>query len=137
MFRMTVNDLEFILRLEEENAPRTVEVMRTILPLNDKIIHARWSGEAAWIPFGTEYGDLDLAYENATCHPSAGELLLYRGGPSEVEILVPYGNARFSSKAGDLPGNHFATVTEGIDKLPELGTRVLWQGAQDVRIEAI
>lgn len=137
MLKMTINDLEFTLRLERELAPQTVAVIESMLPLQDKIIHARWSGGAAWIPFGDEYGQLDIDFENATVHPSAGEILLYKGGPSQVEILVPYGNARFSSKAGDLPGNHFATVVSGNENLEELGRKVLWEGAQDITIERI
>ena len=39
----------------------------------------------------------------------------------------------FAGKAGLLAGNHFATVLEGIDRLPELGRKVLWEGAQPLR----
>jgi len=37
--------------------------------------------------------------------------------------------------AGPLAGNHFLTVTEGADRLRELGRLVLWEGAQDVVFE--
>jgi hypothetical protein len=33
-----------------------------------------------------------------------------------------------------LAGNHFATVISGNERLPELGRRVLWEGAQDIEI---
>jgi hypothetical protein len=127
---ITVGDLSFAGRLEEETAPATVAAFRRLLPLESRIIHARWSGEAAWIPFG----DLDVGVgpESATCYPSPGELLLYPGGVSETEILFPYGHAAFKSKAGMLAGNHFATITEGLENLRELGRRVLWEGAQAI-----
>jgi hypothetical protein len=115
-----------------DEAPRTVEAFRRLLPLESRLVHARWSGEACWIPFGEL--DLGLEYENETCYPAPGELLLYRGGPSETELLVPYGSTSFASKAGPLAGNHFATVTEGREALRELGVRVLWEGAQPIRI---
>jgi hypothetical protein len=101
-----------------------------MLPLRTRIIHARWSGEAAWIP----WGDLDvgLGPENATRFPSPGELLFYPGGVSETELLFPYGHAAFGSKAGPLAGNHFATIVEGGDRLRELGKLVLWEGAQEI-----
>jgi hypothetical protein len=41
----------------------------------------------------------------------------------------------FASKAGQLAGNHFATIVEGLDRLRELGPRVLWEGAKEVLIE--
>ncbi len=101
-----------------------------MLPLKAQIIQARWSGEAAWIPFGEM--DLDLGYENHTSHPAPGHLLLYPGGISETEILFPYGATLFASKMGQLAGNHFATVFEGNELLPQLGELVLRKGAQEI-----
>ena len=43
----------------------------------------------------------------------------------------------FASKMGQLAGNHFLTVIEGAAQLPEMGKRVLWQGAQDIVFEAV
>jgi hypothetical protein len=37
------------------------------------------------------------------------------------------------SKAGQLAGNHLATVVEGSESLRELGRRCLWEGAQPIR----
>jgi len=101
-----------------------------MLPLTSQIIQARWSGEAAWIPFGDL--ELDLGYENHTSHPAPGQLLLYPGGISETEILFPYGATLFASRMGQLAGNHFATVTEGNELLGELGDLVLRKGAQEI-----
>jgi uncharacterized protein DUF3830 len=126
-------DFRFLARLEEEAAPQSVEAFRRMLPLESRIIHARWSGEACWIPWGEL--DIGIGPENATSYPSPGELLLYPGGLSETELLFPYGHACFASKAGQLAGNHFATVVEGGENLPELGRRALWEGAQDIRFE--
>ena len=133
MLRIAVGDLRFAARLEEEAAPRTVAAFRALLPLESRVIQARWSGEAAWIPFG----ELDVGFgpENATCYPGPGELLLYPGGVSETEILFPYGATSFASKAGPLAGNHLATIVEGGEQLRELGRRVLWEGAQPIRLE--
>jgi hypothetical protein len=130
MLEIVVGDLGFSGRLEEDTAPESVAAFRRLLPLDSQIIHARWSGEAAWIPFG----DLDVGVgpENATCYPSPGELLLYPGGVSETEILFPYGHTAFKSEAGMLAGNHFATITEGVEHFRELGRRVLWEGAQAI-----
>jgi hypothetical protein len=107
----------------------------TMLPLKTRLIQARWSGEAAWIPFG-ELG-LDLGYENHTSYPAPGHLLLYPGGISETEILFPYGATVFASKMGQLAGNHFATIEGGVEQLPKLGKVVLWEGAQDISFEAV
>jgi hypothetical protein len=50
--------------------------------------------------------------------------------------LLAYGGVRFASKMGQLAGNHFITLTSGQEKLPEIGRRALWDGAQAIRFEA-
>jgi hypothetical protein len=124
---------EFIAQMEEEVAPQTCAAFSKLLPFRNKIIHARWSGEAAWIPLGDF--NVGIGYENHTSYPAPGQVLLYPGGFSETEILFPYGSTRFASKVGQLAGNHFLTIIEGNKYLHELGSLVLWQGAQDILFE--
>lgn len=114
-------------------APRTAEAFLRLLPYRQKLIHVRWSGEGCWIPLGDF--DLGVGYENPTSHPSVGDLLFHPGGVSETEILLAYGSCCFASKVGQLAGNHFLTVVEGLDQLRPLGERTLWQGAQDILFE--
>jgi hypothetical protein len=131
--RITVGEFVFVARMEEAAAPQTCAAFRALLPFHSKLIQARWSGEAAWIPLG-EF-KLGVGFENATSHPAPGEVLFYPGGYSETEILFPYGATLFASKLGQLAGNHFLTIASGRELLPELGRRVLWQGAQAIRFE--
>ena len=120
-------------RFEDSLAPKTCAAFRARLPFISQAIHVRWSGEAVWMPLG----DLDfgVGYENATSYPAPGQILLYPGGVSETEILLGYGAVQFASKAGQLAGNPFITLTSGLDKLRELGRLALWEGAQDIRFE--
>jgi len=131
--RITTGPFTFLARLEESAAPHTCAAFTQILPFRNKIIQARWSGEAAWIPLGDF--KLNVGFENQTSHPSRGDILFYPGGYSETEILFPYGSTCFASKMGQLAGNHFLTIVEGQVQLPELGRLVLWQGAQDILFE--
>ena len=133
--RITAGPFEFEAVFEEEAAPLTCAWFRDQLPFRSKVIHARWSGEAVWIPLG----DLEsgLGFENHTVHPSRGDILLYPGGYSETEILFAYGSASFASKMGALAGNHFLTVVEGNENLAAFGRLVLWQGAQDIEFSAL
>jgi hypothetical protein len=116
--------------MEDQRAPATCEAFRAALPFRSKIIHVRWSGESAWVPLGEH--DFGVGHENSTSYPAPGQILLYPGGLSETEILVPYGGCRFSSIVGQLAGNHFLTIVEGLEQLRPLGEHVLWQGALDV-----
>lgn len=122
-------------RLERELAPNTCAAFEKHMPFRNKAIHVRWSGEGVWMPLG----DLDfgVGYENNTCYPTPGQVILYPGGVSETEILLSYGYVNFASKAGQLSGNHFITLTSGLDQLPLLGKATLWKGAQDIAIEQV
>jgi hypothetical protein len=133
--RIKVGDLVFGATLETERAPKTCARFVAMLPLETRLVQARWSGEAAWVPLGDL--DVGLGYENHTSHPAPGQLLLYPGGISETEILFPYGPTLFASKMGQLAGNHFATVDEGSEHLAELGQLVLLKGAQDITFDTV
>ena len=129
-----IGELEFQASWSAD-APRTVAALRAWLPLRSQLIHCRWSGESTWIPFGDRRPD--VGFENATSHPAPGQLLIYTGEISECEILFPYGGCAFSSKVGQLAGNHFATLEPDHgwqDRLREIGRRCLWEGAQQIEI---
>ena len=135
MSRLIVHagDLTFEARFEEQLAPKTVAAFRKAMPFESQAIHVRWSGEAVWIPLGDT--NMGVPMENQTSYPAPGQMLLYPGGISETEILLAYGGVHFASKMGQLAGNHFITLTSGLDRLPELGKTVLWKGAQKARFE--
>ena len=135
MLRITAGPYAFTAQMEESDAPQTCAAFAKLLPYHQKLIHARWSGEACWIPLGDF--QLGVGYENHTSHPSRGDILFYPGGISETEILFPYGSARFASKVGQLAGNHFLTIVDGREHLAALGRLVLWEGAQDIEFEAL
>ena len=123
-------DIRFVAEFQEKNAPKTVAAFRKLLPYKQRIVHCRWSGEGCWIPLG-EF-KLDVGFENHTSYPAPGHILWYPGGFSETELIFAYGGVQFASKMGQLAGNHFLTVVEGMDALPEMGRRVLYEGAQEI-----
>ncbi len=121
---------EFHGHFELEAAPKTCAAFLRHMPFKSKILHVRWSGEGVWAPLG----DLDfgVGFENNTCHPAPGQVILYPGGLSETELLLAYGPVSFASKAGPLSGNHFLTLTKGLDTLHALGRKTLVKGEQDI-----
>jgi hypothetical protein len=123
-------DINFVAEFQTRHAPKTVAAFRKLLPYRQRIVHCRWSGEGCWIPLGDF--KLDVGFENHTSYPAPGQILWYPGGFSETELIFAYGGVRFASKMGQLAGNHFLSVIEGLDKLPEMGRRVLYEGAQEI-----
>ena len=135
LLKVSVGPFVFTARFELEKAPQTCRIFKTFLPFRNQAIHSRWSGEAVWVPLGDlQFG---AGFENHTCHPSRGDILLYPGGYSETELLFAYGSSHFASKMGALAGNHFLTVVDGWEHLETMGKMVLWQGAQPINFEAI
>lgn len=133
--RITIGTQGFEARFEHDSAPKTCAAFAAILPFSSKIVHVRWSGFAMWIPLGDL--DLGVGYEDALSHPAPGQILFHPGGVSEPEILIAYGPSRFVSKSGQLAGNHFITITKGLENLAAVGNATLWEGAHDIRFEAI
>ena len=121
----------FTARFERAAAPETCARFEALLPHRERLIHVRWSGEACWIPLGSF--DFGVGYENATSYPAPGQIILHPGGISETEILIAYGAVRFASKVGQLAGNHFLTIVDGVDRLRSLGELTLSQGAQEIK----
>ena len=76
-------------------------------------------------------------YSACALDPAPGQFVLYPAGVSETEILLGYGAVQFASKAGQLAGNHFLTITEGLEHLATLGRKTLWEGAQSIVFEAM
>lgn len=131
--KITAGPFTFVARLLVNEAPQTCAAFCQRLPFRTRIIHVRWSGEAVWAPLG-DY-DFGVSAENATSHPSRGDILLYPAQASESEILIAYGACRFASKVGQLAGNHFLVIEQGMENLRALGERCLWEGAQDIVFE--
>jgi hypothetical protein len=126
-------DFTFSGHFEDTDAPKTCAMFRKLLPYKGQVVHVRWSGQGVWIPLGDE--DFGVDYENHTSHPAPGHIILYPGGISETEILLAYGGVVFASKVGQLAGNHFITLTSGLENLQALGNSVLWEGAKDISFE--
>jgi hypothetical protein len=133
--QITAGPFSFAARLETVRAPESCRAFSALLPFTQKVVHARWSGEACWIPLGEL--DLGVGFENPTSHPAPGQVLLYPGGVSETEILIPYGGTTFSSIVGPLAGNHFLTISDHGEQLRELGRTCLWSGAQNIAFNLI
>jgi uncharacterized protein DUF3830 len=126
---------KFRARMETKKSPLTSAAFLKLLPFKENLLHVRWSGEATWVPLGNL--EVGVPPENATTYPLPGEILLYPGGMSETELLIPYGRTQFGSKAGLLAGNHFLTVISGREHLAELGRLTLWEGAQPIIIDVL
>ena len=134
--RITAGPYTFKARWEEKDAPKTVAAVRRMLPLRSKLVHVPLERRVHLGPDGREAPRRGLREPHQSSRARARSSI-YPGGISEMEILFPYGSCLFSSKVGQLAGNHFATVIEGNEHLAEIGRLTLWEGAQDFVVEEV
>jgi hypothetical protein len=128
MFELEAEDTEFSGELHTEAAPESVDALREITTLESELLHVRWSGNAVWIEID-EVDLPDLPRENHTVYPSRGDVLLYPGYRNVQEILISCGPTCFKSQAGELAGNHVATLNATPAELTALEDRTLYDGA--------
>jgi len=122
--------------LLKSEAPVSVETMESFLPLETELMHVRWSGHATWI----NIDEVDLPSvprENHTVYPSRGDVLFYPGYRNEQEILLACGPTCFKSPAGELAGNHVATVDASDEKLAALERETMETGKKDVTVRIV
>ena len=135
LLTVRIGTIAFSAVLHADRAPQTVRAFLARLPFDGRLVQARWSGEAGWIPLA-DY-DLGVTHENVTSYPLPGQVLWHPPGLSEAELLVPYGSTCFSSRVGQLAGNHFLSIIDERGELAEIGRRLLWEGAQPIRFEFV
>ena len=122
---------EFVGTLELKAAPAAVAWLVNQFPLKGTVQHARWSGEAVWLPLS---GTPQLAPENATAHPRPGQILLYAGIMSQAELLIAYGACAFASKAGSLAGSPVVALDGQLEDLRALGHLLIEKGVQPLKL---
>ena len=130
---LVVNGEVLTAELLPDDAPESVAAVKDFLPLESELMHVRWSGIATWINID-EIDLPEIPRENHTVYPSFGDLLLYPGYRNEQEILVPCGPTCFKSPAGELAGNHFATIDTPREDLRAIEQRTLRDGMLDVTL---
>jgi Protein of unknown function (DUF3830) len=117
--------------LMEEEAPKTCDAVWNALPKSGPVHHAKWANNEIYIltaPFAAE----EPGRENATVFPIPGDLLYFfisPGGPVPpdlreqcaatglIDLAIFYGrNNYLHGPEGHMPGNLFATITEGLNE---------------------
>lgn len=133
--------------LLEEEAPRTCQAVWDALPLEGDTYHAKWAGRELYTlvrALGSRPGE-----ENATITPIPGDVLYFDVPPDSidlpvamrrahpeglVDIAVFYGrNNLLLGPAGFMPGNLFATITEGLEAYAKACAELFREGVINER----
>lgn len=132
---LEIGDRTFSASLLRDEAPESVERLEQLLPLETTVKHVRWSGYAIFVEeFGDDVDLTDLPRENFFVYPSRGDVLLYPGYENTPELLFACGSTAFASPAGELAGNHVATMDASREELSALEVDVLENGSKEITI---
>jgi Protein of unknown function (DUF3830) len=126
---LKLKNVRAIATLLEDEAPRTCNAVWDALPIEGETYHAKWAGRELYTlvpPFPIGPGE-----ENATITPIPGDVVYFDVSPDTIDLPVAsrrqhpkglvdlavfYGrNNLLLGPAGFMPGNLFATITEGLD----------------------
>ena len=109
--------------LLEEDAPRICGYLRSILPMDGTMVHAKFAGEETivMVPFFAEQ-------ENPKLDVVAGDIGYY---PGRQTICLFYGQTK---PFGEV--SYFARVRANLEGLARVGRKTLEEGHVPVRLEA-
>ena len=118
-------------RLLEERSPKTCELMWAALPYEDRVTHAKWSGQM----FHTNTPlDLPVAggmfpsnIESPSALQAPGEVVYFRPG---TEFAVAYGESRFCWESGPLFVTPVAMIEDDLTEFAKKAEQLVWKGAK-------
>jgi hypothetical protein len=131
----------------EDEAPRTCNAVWDALPIEGETYHAKWAGRELYtlvppFPKGPRA-------ENATIMPIPGDVVYFDVSPDTIDLPVAmrkqhpnglvdlavfYGrNNLLLGPAGFMPGNLFATITEGLTEYAQACNELFREGMVNER----
>jgi hypothetical protein len=122
--------------LYEEAAPGTVAAFLQKLPIVDRTIQTRWSGDAWRTEGNYELLDKDAEIENVAERLGAGDLIYYPGYKAGLlKIGMAYGDAQWLAPFMEpLDVSLIGHVDENLDGLIAVCSRIIFDGPVSVRI---
>jgi len=126
--------------LLEDEAPKTCKAVSASLPIENKVIHAKWAGDEIFFDGFPLHGELE--YENATNDIKPGDVAVISTqaylpslGKGKTSFCIFYGKSR-PRKAVDetVDVNVFARIDD-IEKITEIARRVRFSGSEKILIK--
>jgi hypothetical protein len=123
--------------LLREGAPKTVESLLEILPLEATVYHSRWSGREINFPLKSKR---KIPRENQTTQTNTGDVIYWKEWELEDSeaaeaIAIYYGPEVTRDHRGYLPVNIFGRIPASQWKIiEEVGLRIWQQGVERVTV---
>jgi hypothetical protein len=141
-----------VAELLEKDAPRTCDAVWQALPMGGDIYHAKYARNEVYTMVERFAGE-EIGLENPTITPIPGDLVYFDfpGGmldrkfkeekgidalPGVVDLALFYGrnNLLLNGDVGWVPGNVYATIVDGLDRMAEACNDVWRSGGVGERL---
>jgi hypothetical protein len=116
--------------LYEDRAPVTVGKLWESLPFEDRVTHAKWSGEMfhtnTELPIDLDLSQFPFGLENPVGFQAPGDIVYL---PAIREIAIAYGGARFSWVTGAMMVSALGRIDGNLAAFAKKAERLQWDGA--------
>lgn len=125
--------------LFEDRAPRTTAALWERLPIADRTIQTRWSGDAWRTEGNYELLPEGSPVENVADRLSAGDIIYYPGYRSKlIKVGIAYGNAKWLAPfMVPIDVAHIGKIDTELDAFVKRCERIIFDGPLTVEISRI
>ena len=134
--RIRVDEVTAEAELFDGDAPRTVQALWDRLPIRDRTIQARWSGDAWRTDGNYELLSRDAPVENQAERLSAGDVIYYPGYRSGLlKIAVAYGKAQWLAPFMEpIAVSLIGKIDTNLEAFVERCQQIIYEGPLEVEI---
>lgn len=137
--RVRVDDVEAEATLYDQAAPKTTDALWDQLPIHDRTIQTRWSGDAWRTEGNYELLPEGTLVENVADRLSEGDIIYYPGYPSKlIKIGIAYGSAKWLAPfMVPIDVALIGKIDTNLDAFVERCSRIIFEGPLNVEISRI
>jgi hypothetical protein len=137
--RIKVDDVVAEGELFEDKAPKTTAALWAQLPISDRTIQTRWSGDAWRTEGNYELLPEGSPVENVADRLGAGDIIYYPGYRSKlIKVGIAYGNAKWLAPfMVPIDVAHIGKIDTNLDAFVKRCERIIFEGPLTVEITRI
>jgi hypothetical protein len=122
-----------------DRAPLTAQALLGALPIVDRTIQVRWSGDAWRTEGNYQLRPEGAPVENVAARLQAGDIIYFPGYPSgNIKVGIAYGQAQWLAPfMVPVDVCHLGRITEGLDEFVAVCKRIIFDGPLSVEMSLV
>ncbi len=124
--------------LYDNRAHVTVGALWESLPFEDRVTHAKWSGDMfhtnAELPIDVDFSKFPFGVENPVGFQAPGDIVFL---PAIRELAIAYGEARFAWVTGAMMVSALGRIEGDLGAFAKKAERLMWEGAKTLTLRRL